>query len=368
MKALILAGGLGMRLRPLTLSVPKPMVPFCNQPLLLHIVRYLQDFGVRDIVFLLYYLPQPIKTFFGDGSALGFRARYVVAAEDFDTAGAVRFAADHVDATCLIVSGDVLTRIDLNDLIAFHYSRPDSLLTMAVKRVSDPGPYGNVDLDKDGRVLRFVEKPPAGKAFGKLVNSGIYVLEPRLLDLIPAGRPASFEREVFPRLVQEGRGLFAKEVRGYWRDLGMVDEYLAAHQDALREAWSESTNTGRANQTGGDAGDLSGSVVGEGSKVGPRATLHRSVIGRQCTIANDVTVNESVIWDNVEIQPGARLTRCIVATDSMIESRATVEEKAIVGVGCRLGRGCRIGSGVRLTPRSCVGPGEEVVSARPEFG
>ena len=310
-------------------------------------VRQLRQHGVEEIVFLLYYRPDPIQQFFGDGTAFGFRARYVVATEDYGTAGAIKTAGEVVDDTCLVVSGDLLARIDYEKLVSFHRDR-GALLTMGLTRVKDPTPFGNVEVDGSGRIVRFVEKPAAGELLGNRVNMGIYVVEPALLDRLPPGRPVSFERELFPRLIAEHRDLFAIELSGYWRDLGMVDQYLAAHRDALLGRWVRS----------GDDGALAGclsrgrSLVGESSRVHTDAVLFRSTIGRRCTIGCGARLWAAVLWDDVQVGAGARLRRCVVGSRTVIGPQARIEPMAVIGADCRIGAGCVIAAGVRLGPNA----------------
>jgi len=352
-KALILAGGLGRRLRPLTISLPKPMIPFRNRPLLWHIVRELEEFGVRDIVFLLYYQPAAIQRFFGDGSALGFRARYVVAAEDNDTAGAVRNAADLIDQTCLVVSGDVLAGIDYDRLLGFHRQRR-ALLTMALTRAEDPGRYGNVEIDLFGRVVRFVEKPATAELISSHINTGIYVIEPALLKRIPAGRPVSFETEVFPSLVAQRADLFGVELQGYWRDLGMVDQYLESHRDALLGRWREARAAAARLKDGGECSAYGDSLVGQGCRVHPQAALCRSTLGRGCRVDCGACLEEAVLWDKVCVGERAHVRRCVIASGSVIGEETVVDELAVIGENCHIGRRCRVGRGVRLGPGTVV--------------
>jgi mannose-1-phosphate guanylyltransferase/phosphomannomutase len=331
------------------------MVPFRNRPLLWHTVQHLRHCGFRELIFLLYYKPEPIQQFFGDGSCFGLEVRYVVASEDYGTAGAVKTASEFVDDTCLVVSGDVLAEVDYGELLCFHRARR-ALLTMALTCVEDPTSYGNVETDAAGRIVRFVEKPAREELFGSSVNMGIYVLEPALLEEFPQRQWISFEREVFPALVEERRDFFAVELQGYWRDLGIIDQYLAAHRDASLGKWRDCP-LGREDC---DSGVLDSSIIGRDTRVHPEAKLHRSTVGERCDVGPRAVLEEVVLWDDVSVGEGARMRRCVVGSGSTIGAGARVEEMAVVGSNCHLGRGCLIGEGVRVGPGVSIPDHEEV--------
>src|SRR5687768_1616049 len=233
MKAVIMAGGFGTRLRPLTSNVPKPMAPMVNRPMMYHIVEILKALGIRDITSLLYYSPEAITGYFGDGSAFGVTMRYVQAEADFGTAGSVRNAAEFLDERFIIISGDVLTDIDLAKAIAYHESK-GSKATIVLTRVPDPLAFGVVMTNDEGRITRFLEKPQWGEVFSDTINTGIYILEPEVLDLIPFKKDFDFSKDLFPHMLREGMGLFGYIAEGYWRDIGNLNEYQTAHLDVLR--------------------------------------------------------------------------------------------------------------------------------------
>jgi mannose-1-phosphate guanylyltransferase / phosphomannomutase len=233
MIAVVMAGGEGSRLRPLTLERPKPLVPIANKAVMHHIVDLLRRHGIHDVLATIHYKGEAIESYFGDGSRMGIRMRYVREAVPLGTAGAVGLAR-HVlqDDTFLVVSGDALTDIDLSALITFHHAKAPQA-TIAVQRVDDPSRFGVVDADDEGRVVRFQEKPSREQAFSDTVNTGIYVMEPSVLGLIPEARPCDFARDVFPRMLTKRNSLFARSVEGYWSDIGTLDQYKAANEDAL---------------------------------------------------------------------------------------------------------------------------------------
>lgn len=222
-KAVIMAGGFGTRLRPLTVGVPKPMVPLANKPLMEHIVNLLKTHGINDVLSVLYYQPENITSHFKDGSAYGISMDYVLAAADFGTAGAVRNAAEHLRSRFIIISGDVLTDFDLAKAIAFHEEKK-AMATILLTEVPNPLAYGIVLTKPDGRIDRFLEKPSWGEVFSDTINTGIYIFEPEALDLIPYQREFDFSKDLFPLMLERGLPLYGYVAKGYWRDIGNLNE------------------------------------------------------------------------------------------------------------------------------------------------
>jgi mannose-1-phosphate guanylyltransferase / phosphomannomutase len=232
MKAVIMAGGEGTRLRPLTSNLPKPMMPLANRPMMEHIVNLLKDHGFDDIVVTVAFLPQAIRTYFGNGSEFGVRMVYATEETPLGTAGSIRNAMDELDDTFLVISGDVLTDIDLSEIVAFHQDRK-ALATIGLKAVENPLDFGIVITHEDGSIERFLEKPTWGEVFSDTVNTGIFVLEPEIFDWIDAGVAVDFSSDVFPRLLDAGKPLFGAVAEGYWEDVGTLDAYVKVHQDVL---------------------------------------------------------------------------------------------------------------------------------------
>ena len=233
MKAVIMAGGFGTRLRPLTIHIPKPLVPVGNVPIMEHTVRLLQRHGFTDLTVLLYFLPETITGHFGDGSRWGVRMHYVTPTADLGTAGAVKFAVGDLGEAVLVISGDVLTDFDLAEAVRFHRER-HAEATMVLTRVEMPLSYGIVITDEAGRIIRFLEKPTWGEVFSDTINTGIYLLEPPVFAAIPPGRSYDFGKELFPALLASGRSLWGHVAKGYWKDVGDLAEYRAAHLDLLQ--------------------------------------------------------------------------------------------------------------------------------------
>jgi mannose-1-phosphate guanylyltransferase len=322
MDAVVLVGGSGTRLRPLTLRTPKPMLPLVDRPLLAYLFDQLAAAGVTRAILACGYLPDALIAYFGDGGeqASGLALEYVVESEPLGTAGAARLAAfGRVSETFLLLNGDILSEHDLAALVALHRAR-GATATLALVAVDDPSRYGVVERDDDGTVLRFVEKPAPGETASNLVNAGAYVLEPSVLDLIPAGRPVSIEREIFPALV--GNGLCALPLDGYWSDVGTPESYLAAHVQLLERGLG-----GRP----GPAGTHPSAVVEEG------AVVHEpSFVG-----AGAIVRAGAVVGPLASIGHGA-----IVGANSVVE-RAVIHAGARVGEGCEL-RDVVIGTGYEL--------------------
>lgn len=319
MLAIVLVGGFGTRLRPLTLSRPKQMLPMGHVTMLERVVGRLGDQGIDTAVLSLGYQPDAFTSAFPDGSCAGVRLEYAVEPEPLDTAGAIAFAARHVgvDETFVAVNGDVLSLIDIEGLIGSHRSF-GAEATIALTAVDDPSRFGVVPIDSDGRVEAFVEKPDPGTAPSNWINAGTYVLEPSVVDMVPPGRKTSIERETFPMLV-ERRGLFAVQSDEYWIDAGTPEAYLRAHLDLIDGLC-------------GAPEDL----------VHPDATIHP-----------DAVVTRSSVGAGAVIGAGSRVTDSVVMGDVTIGSGATIERSIIGG-------GASVASGVRLGSLSVVGYGEDV--------
>ena len=232
MKAVIMAGGEGTRLRPQTSNLPKPMLPLVGRPMMEHIVSLLRRHGITDIVVTVAFLPNAIRSYFGDGSELGVSMVYATEESPLGTAGSVRNAREQLTERFLVISGDVLTDIDLTSVIEFH-EKNEALATIALCAVENPLEFGIVITREDGTIERFLEKPGWGQVFSDTINTGIYVLEPEIFDRIPEGRSVDFSGEVFPAVLEAGEPLYGYVADGYWEDVGTTAAYLKAHEDIL---------------------------------------------------------------------------------------------------------------------------------------
>ncbi len=356
MKAVILIGGQGTRLRPLTCTVPKAMVPILNQPFLEHLLLYLKKHGIGEAILAMGYLPDAIQRGLGDGSRLGIRITYSVESSPLGTAGAVKYAEPHLDREAFLVfNGDIITDIDLSEMIDRHRRlRPG--VSIALMPVDNPSAYGVVETDTTGLVKRFVEKPKAGQSTSNMVNAGIYILEPEILDMIPPASPFMFEHHVFPQLLQRGGSMQAYPSDAYWIDIGTAENYLKVHHDLLRQQ-------GRIIRGDGVVIDPSAQIqgpalIGPACRIGARARLTGPVVlGPGCEVAEGAIVEGAVLWDGVRAGPGAVLRDCLVGSGSTLESGSEVTER------CVLGDGVTILPGTHLPPGTGVWPGLRIGNA-----
>src|SRR4051812_5514234 len=234
MKAVVMAGGEGTRLRPLTSNQPKPMVPIVGKPCMEHILDLLRDHGFEDVVVTLAFMPQVIRSYFGDGSNVGMEIEYSVEEIPLGTAGSVRLASERLQGPTLVISGDALCDIDLTRLMAYHRER-GAAVTIGLKAVENPLEFGIVVTGEDGRVERFLEKPSWGEVFSDTINTGIYVLEPEVLEHVPRDGPFDFSKELFPLLLEQGMPIYGHVCDGYWQDIGNLEQFRRANFDALDE-------------------------------------------------------------------------------------------------------------------------------------
>jgi mannose-1-phosphate guanylyltransferase/phosphomannomutase len=232
MKAVVMAGGEGSRLRPLTIGRPKPMVPIVDAPVMEHIFNLLRRHGITEVVVTLQYLARVIQEYFDDGSDFGMRIHYTVEETPLGTAGSVKNAEHLLDEPFLVISGDALTDFNLEEIIAYHRAK-EAMATLTLYRVPSPLEYGVVIVDREGRVVRFLEKPSWGEVFSDTVNTGIYVLDPRIFRYVPAGVPVDWSNDVFPQLLRNGDPMFGYVAGGYWCDVGNIAEYVRANADML---------------------------------------------------------------------------------------------------------------------------------------
>ena len=328
MRAVVLVGGFGTRLRPLTFTTPKPMLSVGNRPIIENLVSMLSQAGVSEVVLALGFKPEPFMEAFPDGRCAGVALHYAVEPEPLDTGGAIRFAAEHagVDDTFVVVNGDVLTDLDVGRLVAFH-RETGAEATIHLTPVDDPSAYGVVDIDVDGRVNRFVEKPAPGTAPSNLINAGTYVFEPSVLARIPSGRKVSIERETFPMLVEDGT-LFALSTDDYWIDTGRPDTFRQANFDLLdgrrRAARCEPVAEGADVDP---TVEVDHSLVAAGAKVGPRSVLRNSIVLSGAEIGENCEVVGSVVMGRVE--SSARLTDCVIGADGIAPAGSSLTSTAV---------------------------------------
>jgi mannose-1-phosphate guanylyltransferase len=324
-RALVLVGGFGTRLRPLTHHRPKQMLPIVHRPMIEHVVGHLVDHGVDDVVLSLGYQPDGFRDAYPGGRCVGASLHYAIEPEPLDTAGAIRFAAldAGIDERFLVVNGDVLTDLDVTALLAFHADR-DAEGTIALHRVDDPSRYGVVLTDVRGRVSAFVEKPPRDELVSDLINAGTYVLEPSVIDRIPDGRRSSVERETFPAMAAAG-SLYARADGCYWIDTGTPCEYIQAQLDLLDGV--------RGAPVGGIHPD---------AEVAADAAVKRSVVGARAIVAHGARVENSVLLPAARVCTSAVVEGSVVGEGAVVSEGAHVVRGSVVGDGEVVGRGTHV--------------------------
>ncbi|MGH9009539.1 MAG: sugar phosphate nucleotidyltransferase, partial [Acidimicrobiia bacterium] len=372
MKAVVMAGGEGTRLRPLTSNQPKPMMPMANRPLMEHVVRRLALHGFDDIVVTVAFLASHIRNYFGDGSELGVSMRYATEETPLGTAGSVRNAAAELDDTFMVISGDVLSDIDLDAVIKAHRSS-GALATIALRRVENPVDFGIVITNADGWVERFLEKPTWGEVFSDTINTGIYVLEPQILDLIPEHESVDFSEMVFPAALQRGMAIQGLVVDGYWEDVGTIDAYHRAHRDVLDERVAVEIPGFRLGDgiwlgEGADvdpAAEITGPVIiGDNCRIEAGARIGEyTVLGSNVVVKHDAALSRTIIHDHVYIGPAATLRGCIVGRSADLRRGARAEEGVVLGEESFVGDGAVITQGVKVYPYKTVESGAVVNSS-----
>ena len=352
-----MAGGEGTRLRPLTSNQPKPMVPIVGKPCMEHILELLKQHGLEEVIVTVAFMPQAIRSYFGNGDTLGMSIEYSVEESPLGTAGSVRLASDRLDETFLVISGDALCDVDLTDLIRSHRER-GAAVTIGLKSVENPLEFGIVVTDEERRIERFLEKPSWSQVFSDTINTGIYVLEPEVLRHIPTDRPFDFSKELFPLLLEMGRPMYGYVFDDYWQDIGNLDQFRQANFDALDERV-------RLNVSGIR---LRGNIwLGEGVEVDDLAAIEGpAFLGNYCRIAPDASVGPySVLGSSVTLLERARTERSVIDAATHIGRSARVEG-AVVGRGCDIRahalvqEGAAIGDEATLGAQSAVLPGVRI--------
>ena len=375
MKAVIMAGGFGTRLRPLTFSLPKPMVPVVNRPIMLRIVDLLKQHGIDEMMSLLYYQPEAIQAFFGDGKKFGISMTYQGAEADMGTAGSVKLGQSKIGKDrFVVISADILTDFDLTAAIRFH-EQNKSMATLVLTRVENPLSFGVVIVDEKGHITRFLEKPSWGEVFSDTVNTGIYILEPEVLDLIPEGKPFDFAKDLYPLMLEKQMPLFGYVAEGYWKDVGTLGEYMNAHKDILGgqvEAHVEGQRKGRLGTDiwMGEGSEVHASaklqnavIIGKNCKIGPRVQLSDCVIGDNCVIEDGAKLIGSILWDNVQIGAGADLKECTLGGDTRVGSGAYIGVGVVIADGCRIGHGSTVKAEVKVWPHKTLEDGATLSSS-----
>ncbi|WP_172388121.1 sugar phosphate nucleotidyltransferase [Streptomyces sp. MNP-20] len=370
MKAVVMAGGEGSRLRPMTSDLPKPLLPVADRPIMEHVLRLLKRHRLDDTVVTVQFLASLIREQFGDGSALGMRLSYATEPYALGTAGSVKNAAGLLgDEPFVVISGDALTDIDLTDLIAFHRAK-GALVTVCLTRVPEPVEFGITVLDAGGRVERFLEKPTWGQVFSDTVNTGIYVMEPEVLDYVAAGESVDWSSDVFPRLLEEGRPVYGYVAEGYWEDVGTHASYLRAQADVLggrvgvERAGVELSPTVRVDKSARihPTAQLTGPVyVGAHAQIGAGARIgEHTVVGAHAVIDQGAQLRRVVVHPHAYVGPGAVLRGCVIGRNSSLRRDVRIEEGSVLGAGCVVEEDAHVAADVLVYPGKTIEAGTTV--------
>jgi mannose-1-phosphate guanylyltransferase/phosphomannomutase len=370
MKGVLMAGGEGSRLRPLTSRRPKPLAPVAGKPVMEHIIALLRRHGITNVVATLHYLADEVESYFDDGANFGVAMEYVVEDTPLGTAGAVKMADKLLAGeTFLVISGDALTDIDLTALIE-HHRREGNDVTIALQRVTNPLEFGVVVTDESGRITRFLEKPSWGEVFSDTINTGIYVLEPAILDRMTRGRSYDFSKDLFPEMLRDGAKLGGYVIDAYWTDIGNLEQYQQANYDALEgkvrlEPLGDELQPGVLGGAGcriDPSANLHGPIVlGAGVRIGPGVEIvGPATLGNGSIVEHNARITRSVLWEDCYIGEEATLNDCTIADRNTIERNAAIHESTVVGRDCTIGAGAIINANLKLWPDKWVSSGSIV--------
>lgn len=361
-KAVIMAGGFGTRLRPLTMTIPKPMVPILNVPMMHHITNLLTEHNISDIVSVLYFHPDVITNYFEDGKAFGINMKYVLAQADYGTAGAVKNAYEHLEKDrFIVISGDVLTDFDITEAVNYHIEK-GAKATILLTHVTSPLQYGIVMTDEEGRITRFLEKPSWGQVFSDTINTGIYILEPEVLDLIPYQEEFDFSKDLFPLMLEKGMELFGYVAEGYWKDVGNLDEYQLGQSDSLNGRVKvyipgfdkNDLILGKGCTIAPTAKFIGKVIVGDNVNIGEHAIISNSVIGSGSIIGMGARLSGVTLWENVKIGSFSDLTDDVICNHTIIGNSTTISENVYISNNCNIGENAILLSNIKLWPHKHV--------------
>jgi len=371
MKAIIMAGGEGSRLRPLTCDLPKPMVPLVNRPVMHYSIELLKKYGIRDIGATLQYLPDEIISYFQDGSEYGVNLKYFIEDKPLGTAGSVKNACEFLDEPFIVVSGDALTDINLKKAIDFHIQHK-SKATLVLKSVRVPLEYGVVVTDDEGKIKRFLEKPNWGEVFSDTVNTGIYILEPEVLDYLEKDKKYDFSQDLFPRLLKENQPLYGYITDEYWCDIGNAQTYSSSHWDMLDGKVSlpifgrrimEGVWVGEGVEIDSSAHIEGPCCIGDYTRIRANACIGPySVIGAYCDIDSDASIKRSILWDHARIGRYSEIRGAVICNKAELKEKTSLYEGAVVGEGCMLEDRASIRPGVKVWPEKTIEQGTVVQS------
>ncbi|MEA5466081.1 mannose-1-phosphate guanyltransferase [Leptothoe sp. PORK10 BA2] len=367
MRAVLMAGGSGTRLRPLTCDLPKPMVPVLNRPIAEHIVNLLKRNGITEVIATLYYLPDVMRNYFQDGRDFGVQMTYAVEEDQpLGTAGCVKNIAELLDDTFLVISGDSITDFDLKEAVRFHKEK-GAKATLVLTRVPNPIEFGVVITDQEGRIKRFLEKPSTSEIFSDTVNTGTYILEPEVLDYLPANQEQDFSKDLFPLMLEKGDPLYGYVADGYWCDVGHLEAYREAQYDALEgkvlvdyayPEVSPGVHVGHNTYIDPTVVIKPPVLIGSNCRIGARVRLEPgTVIGDNVTVGSDADLKRPIIWNGAIIGDETHLRACVIARGTRADRRAHILEGAVVGALSTVGEEAQISPGVRVWPSKRIESG-----------
>ncbi|MBI2119966.1 MAG: mannose-1-phosphate guanyltransferase [Elusimicrobia bacterium] len=372
MKCVIMAGGFGTRLRPLTCNLPKPIVPMANRPMMDHIVELLSKHSIKEAVSMLYFQPEDIQKHFQDGKKFGIKMKYLLPPSDLGTAGCIKFAENELSETFIVMSGDVLTDFDLSKAIDFHKEK-NALATMVLTRVTNPLQYGVVIIDEENKITRFLEKPSWGEVFSDTINTGIYILNPKVLHEIPQKQMFDFSKDLFPKLLAKKEALYGYVAEGFWKDVGDLREYRLAHRDILDRRvlvkiegkQKQFTNNEHESSVWVDEGAeiqdgvefIGNSILGKNCKIEAGCKIENSVIGENCVIGSYSHISGSVLWNHVKVGRESLMRETIVGEKVVIGEKALIQVGAVIADECKIGREAKIRSNVKMWPHKTLEDG-----------
>ncbi|AEA33929.1 sugar phosphate nucleotidyltransferase [Hippea maritima] len=349
MKAVIMAGGFGTRMQPLTHSTPKPMLPIFNRPMMEYVLKKIISLGINDVVVLLYFKPEVIRNYFKDGSDWNVNIHYVLPDGDYGTAGAVRQAKEFLNEPFIVLSGDVVTDFNLSNILSFH-KKKSSKITIGLTSVENPLQFGVVITDESGKIEKFVEKPTWGEVISDTINTGIYVIEPEILDYIPPKGSFDFAKDLFPLLMREGIEIMGYNLDGYWRDVGNPDSYRNVHKDIFLNRLNFEIEGRGIEQAEGELyldGDafisenvriVEKAMIGDGARIEKGCLLNNVVVGKNAYIGPDCVIRNSIIWGNVKIEKGVFLDNAVVCNDVVIGKNVVAKAGVILAEGVEVGQ------------------------------
>ncbi len=374
MKAVVMAGGFGTRIQPLTNSRPKPMLPVMNKPMMEHTMMMLKDLGITEFIILLYFKPEIIQDYFKDGSDFGINISYVVPDDDYGTAGAVKLAQEFIgDENFIIISGDLVTDFNFQELFDFH-KKKKSKLSIGLTSVENPLQFGVVIANEDNVIEKFLEKPSWGEVFSDTINTGIYIIEPEILDFIPAGENFDFAKDLFPTLMEQKIELMAYNLQGYWRDVGNPQSYREVYEDILggevkfkipgkKKKYPDGVLYSLGKNKIADSAEIIGTVVlGNNVTIQKNVKLTNTVIGDNVSIGASSKIKNSVFWEDIKVSTHVLMDSCVICNDNIIEKYVSATAGLILAEGCEVGELTRFDKDVIIWPNKKIEPASVVTN------